>query len=187
MTSAKHVSGEFRINSGTRERDYLIRLQASSHPLTLPPSLPVLSLSRSLPLSFSIALYPSPHLCLSLSLTAPTGSQRISDGEFSDYDCEDGIGVISGESWPRTLPGPGPSHSLWRPLANFCCHFSSRLSSQWAGLPQLHPVSARPGDVIQSQLSLRHGKDEVAFTQPAPHPQVRRRGQPTEVEEAGQG
>lgn len=30
-----------------------------------------------------------------LSLSA--GSQRLSDGEFSDYDCEDGIGVISGE------------------------------------------------------------------------------------------
>lgn len=30
-------------------------------------------------------------LCLS------AGSQRISDSEFSDYDCEDGIGVISGE------------------------------------------------------------------------------------------
>lgn len=37
--------------------------------------------------SFSLSLY--------LSLSA--GSQRISDSEFSDYDCEDGIGVISGE------------------------------------------------------------------------------------------
>lgn len=37
-----------------------------------------------------------------LSLFPPVwlsaGSQRISDSEFSDYDCEDGIGVISGES-----------------------------------------------------------------------------------------
>lgn len=32
-----------------------------------------------------------------LSGFLPAGSQRISDSEFSDYDCEDGIGVISGE------------------------------------------------------------------------------------------
>lgn len=32
-----------------------------------------------------------------LSVCPPAGSQRISDSEFSDYDCEDGIGVISGE------------------------------------------------------------------------------------------
>lgn len=27
----------------------------------------------------------------------PTGSQRISDSEISDYDCEDGVGVITGK------------------------------------------------------------------------------------------
>lgn len=40
---------------------------------------------------------------------SPSGSQRISDGEFSDYDCEDGIGVISGElhaSWKSSCATP---------------------------------------------------------------------------------
>lgn len=32
-----------------------------------------------------------------LSIFLSAGSQRISDSEFSDYDCEDGIGVISGK------------------------------------------------------------------------------------------
>lgn len=54
----------------------------------------------------------SPSLCLSLSLLIRPftpfsllcfplplhleGSQRISDSEISDYDCEDGVGVITG-------------------------------------------------------------------------------------------
>lgn len=33
--------------------------------------------------------------CLSLCLYLE-GSQRISDSEISDYDCEDGVGVITG-------------------------------------------------------------------------------------------
>lgn len=28
---------------------------------------------------------------------SPPGSQRISDSEISDYDCEDGVGVVSGK------------------------------------------------------------------------------------------
>lgn len=28
---------------------------------------------------------------------SPVGSQRISDSEFSDYDCEEGVGVVSGK------------------------------------------------------------------------------------------
>lgn len=37
------------------------------------------------------------YLSFGLKLCVSSGSQRISDGDFSDYDCEDGIGVISGE------------------------------------------------------------------------------------------
>lgn len=39
-----------------------------------------------------------------LSVFLPAGSQRISDSEFSDYDCEDGIGVISGELFFHYAP-----------------------------------------------------------------------------------
>lgn len=37
------------------------------------------------------------HIILKTLSVSPVGSQRISDSEFSDYDCEDGVGVVSGK------------------------------------------------------------------------------------------
>ena len=50
-----------------------------------------------LPLSFSpffLSLFPPSFL--PLFPLRPEGSQRISDSEISDYDCEEGVGVITG-------------------------------------------------------------------------------------------
>lgn len=44
-----------------------------------------------------LSLFGFSSLSLSLCFSVLIGSQRISDSEFSDYDCEDGIGVISGK------------------------------------------------------------------------------------------
>lgn len=44
-----------------------------------------------------ISLSPrNPHVPPCLTCPPLTGSQRISDSEISDYDCEDGVGVITG-------------------------------------------------------------------------------------------
>lgn len=54
--------------------------------------------SPSSPISLSLLIRPCTSFslfCLSLSRHLE-GSQRISDSEISDYDCEDGVGVITG-------------------------------------------------------------------------------------------
>lgn len=51
--------------------------------------------------------------------------------------------------------------------------FMNRLQAEWAGLPQLHPLSPRSGYVIQSLLPLRHGEDEVTVAEPATPSEVR--------------
>lgn len=52
-------------------------------------------------------------LCLCLS---PVGSQRISDSEFSDYDGEDGVGVVSGKMLAGTVkmtPSDGGDEDIY--------------------------------------------------------------------------
>lgn len=52
-------------------------------------------------------------LCLCLS---PEGSQRISDSEFSDYDGEDGVGVVSGKMLAGTVkmtPSDGGDEDIY--------------------------------------------------------------------------
>lgn len=50
----------------------------------------------------------------------------------------------------------------------------SRLQIEWAGLPQLHPLSAGAGDNGQSLLSIGHGQDEVTVAEPATSSEVTR-------------
>ncbi len=50
------------------------------------------------PHSIFFFVSPCPSSVFSLSLHLQ-GSQRISDSEISDYDCEDGVGVITGNIW----------------------------------------------------------------------------------------
>ena len=75
--------------------------------------------SLSLPLSpFLLSLFPPSFL--PLFPIRPEGSQRISDSEISDYDCEEGVGVITGTAlslfthWEPVKPGHGFTH--WEPV-----------------------------------------------------------------------
>lgn len=43
------------------------------------------------------------------------GSKRISDSEVSDYDCDDGIGVVSGNEFTTTEVGLFGCYSLLHP------------------------------------------------------------------------
>lgn len=59
----------------------------------LPPSSSVIVFSASV--CFSFFFFGTSESLLPVSLVL--GSKRISDSEVSDYDCEDGVGVVSGE------------------------------------------------------------------------------------------
>ncbi len=48
----------------------------------------------------------------------------------------------------------------------------SRLQTEWAGLPQLHPLSARAGDVVQSLFTIWRGQDEVTVAKPTTSSEV---------------
>lgn len=52
------------------------------------------------------------------------------------------------------------------------CFSTFRLPTEWAGSPQLHPLSARAGDTVQSLLSVGHGQDEVTITEPTASSEV---------------